>query len=203
MTLIPDPWLFDSTVADVYEQHVHQHIPLYEETINFCLDYAQLHLASDAKILDFGCATGCTLRKLHKLGFENLWGVDTSPQMYQPWDDGVIHYSTTLVNQPYDLILCNWTLHFNETKWSILDNLNRLSTRLIVSDKTKETLERQAEYEQWKMAQGVSLTEVLAKNKSLKGLMHLDWVGDYCANSPYSSQIVHSQLGFYTLLFEQ
>ena len=35
----------------------------------------------DARILDIGCGTGLTVRKLHEHGYHNLYGIDLSPDM--------------------------------------------------------------------------------------------------------------------------
>lgn len=192
-------WKFDESISRIYEGHVLKHIPLYEKTISYCLDYAENHIPKNAPILDFGCATGVTLRKLASRGWTNLWGVDSSPAMYHNYEDGIIKYSTSIQPQQYALTLCNWTLHFCPDKWLVIDQLLNCSETLIISDKTLQSAQQELDYEQWKIDQGCSREEVDEKKRSLQGIMYLhpstDYI-DFLEN--YST--VHSKLGFYTFL---
>ena len=197
----PHPWDFNADVSTYYDEHVSKHIPLYAKTIDACLSFAD-KLAFTDPILDFGCATGCTLRKFQKRGFTSLWGVDCAPQMYQAWDEGFVHYSTQTINQQYSLTLSNWTLHFCKDKWEILSTLVEHSDYLILSDKTTESLARQSEYDNWKLAQGCTREEIEEKKKSLEGIMHLHTVEEYMNRLNRPSSILHHDLGFYTLLVD-
>ena len=192
-------WKFDESISRIYESHVLQHIPLYEKTINYCLDYAENHIPKDAPILDFGCATGVTLRKFASRGWTNLWGVDSSPVMYQNYEDDIIKYSTNIEPEQYALTLCNWTLHFCPNKWLTIDQLHKCSKTLIISDKTLHSKQQEIAYEQWKIDQGCTREEVEEKKRSLQGIMYLHPVADYI-DFLENYSIVHSKLGFYTFL---
>lgn len=185
-------WQFDARTAEVYESHVLKHIPLYETTIAWCIDWAKQTCAPDAAILDFGCATGSTLRRFAEAGFTNLWGVDCSREMWSNYQDDVIHYSTQIKPQQYDLILANWTLHFNQDKWFILYYLRQISNSVIVSEKCTQTPAQQAAYWQWKQQQGVTTEEIVEKAVSLEGIMFLD------SPDAYPGTLVHSLHEFYT-----
>jgi len=200
MKNIPNPWKFNQNVASEYESHVLKHIPLYEKTIDFCLDFASKNTSYNSPILDFGCATGCTLRKFKSKGWSNLWGVDKSSDMFKLNQDGIVRYSTTLVDQYYSLSLVNWTLHFCENKWDILDKILSLSNWVILSEKTLESTELKNEYYSWKQAQGCTLEEIKAKEQSLKEVMWLNDPKDYLKYP--IERIVHSQFGFYTYLIK-
>ena len=194
-------WQFDKHISKIYEEHVLKHIPLYTDTIDYCLDYAENHISKDAPILDFGCATGVTLRKFLERGWTNLWGVDNSPVMYKDYEDGIINYSTNIQPHRYALTLCNWTLHFCPDKWAIVDQLLNCSKTLIISEKTVQSAQQEFEYEQWKMHQGCTREEVDAKKRSLQGVMYLHPVADYFGFLRNYSTI-HSKVGFYTFLVE-
>lgn len=185
-------WKFDSKIALIYEDHVQKHIPLYQETIDWCLEWAVENLSLDAPILDFGCATGCTLRRFKKAGFTNLWGVDQSESMWKSYQCNTINYSTECKIQPYALTLANWTLHFNENKWSILHHLREMSEVLIVSEKCIQTPSQQADYWRWKQQQGVTADEIVQKAISLEGVMFLDFP------DAYPGECIHSMHEFYT-----
>lgn len=183
-------WKFDKAISQTYHSHVLKHIPLYEETIDWSLKWADQNLKKDEPILDFGCATGITLRRFREIGFTNLWGVDTSEDMYKNYQDSIINYSTCLPDKHFSLILANWVLHFNQNKWKILNELLKVSDHLIVSEKT--TLCNSFQYHKWKKEQGLSEKEIIEKERSLKGVMFLD--------SPYEypGKVIHNKLGFYT-----
>ena len=187
-------WEFNEEISQTYSSHVLKHIPLYEKTIEWSLAWALDNLQANDSILDFGCATGVTLRKFKNAGFTNLWGVDSSPIMYEKFKDDSIKYSSTLPDVAFSLTLANWVLHFNQDKWKILDNLMKLSNTLIVSEKTTKCVTEK--YHLWKQLQGVSLSEIEKKSHSLKGKMFL--------SSPdmYPGKVVHKKLGFYTWLID-
>ena len=45
-----------------------------------------LSLGSDARILDVGCGTGAWLKRLHGVGYRELWGTDRDRDSFQASD---------------------------------------------------------------------------------------------------------------------
>ena len=74
-------WVFDNAVASTFVDHARQHIPNYDQVIDKSVDLCLRYLPSQANIIDVGCATGETLRRLHAAGFTNLSGVEASYAM--------------------------------------------------------------------------------------------------------------------------
>ena len=136
-------WRFDEHIAPSFVEHARQHIPNYETVTDKCARYCALNVNKDAKIIDVGCATGHTLKKLHAQGFTNLYGLDNSPHMIEFAPKGIASYflSDTFLGDDYDMILCNWTLHFIKDKEKYLkamaDGLKNGGT-MILSEKTSK-----------------------------------------------------------------
>ena len=127
-------WKFDESISRIYEGHVLQHIPLYEKTINYCLDYAENHIPKDAPILDFGCATGDSaillkiffpnakifLHDLSSIGVEkgiNKYSRFLPVSKYKPGEKADLVYCSNViehVKNPIDLVneLINCTLEY-------------------------------------------------------------------------------------------
>ena len=136
----PSDWKFDETIAPVFVEHARKHIPNYESVTDKCARYCELNLNKDSKIIDVGCATGHTIQKLYARGFTNLHGVDNSKKMIDlaPSDIATYTVSDRFPKGQYDMILCNWTLHFIEDKMSYLQDIyDSLSDNGTIKEKQK------------------------------------------------------------------
>lgn len=172
-------WQFNSDVAKVFVAHARQHIPNYDNVIDKCVSLAQGRLAKDSAIVDVGCATGETLRRLKQAGFVNLYGVESSQAMLDHCDASLAQYyhSNTFPNKKFDAVFCNWTLHFIKDKLSYLSAIHsNLDDQgfLVLSDKTSLDPFCIKKYHQWKSAQGVTEEQIQAKEQSVKDIMFID-----------------------------
>ncbi len=177
---IGDTWKFDKLVAENFIGHAKQHIPNYDAVIDKCIFLAQAHLSTDSKILDFGSATGYTIEKFHQSGFQNLHGIENSPEMLNQCNQTLASYScnNNLSEQhtDFDLIMSNWTLQFAENKNEILENMYRALKQdgfLIVSEKVSSQPFQIDMYHKWKHSQGVGYQEIEKKAQSLVGVLKL------------------------------
>lgn len=179
-------WRFDNDIAKIFVGHARQHIPNYDLVIDKCLSLAQDLLTSDSSIIDIGCATGETLRRLHNAGFTNLYGVESSQAMLDHCDPNLAQYyhSEKFPDQTFDAVFCNWTLHFIKDKISYLTaihtNLNEHGF-MVLSDKTSLDPVCIREYYRWKSLQGVTEEQIRAKEQSVKDIMFInspDWYLD-------------------------
>ena len=173
------PWQFDHNIAKVFVAHAQQHIPNYDAVIDKCVSLAQDYLASDSAIIDVGCATGETLKRLKQVGFANLYGVESSQAMLDHCDPGLAQYyhSNTFPNKKFDAVLCNWTLHFVKDKISYLSAIHsNLDDHgfMILSDKTSLDPVCIKKYHEWKSSQGVTQEQIQAKEQSVKDIMFID-----------------------------
>lgn len=177
-------WKFDSSIAKTFQSHATQHIPNYEQVIDLSVDVCN-KFNKDAKIIDVGCAVGRTLDKLSKAGFTNIYGVDNSEAMLAECTapGTLIHSESFPVQEaPFDVVLCNWTLHFIKDKKAYLaDMVNSLAPNgvLVLTDKTNTDPLPTEFYYNYKRAHGVSDEAIQAKRASLVGVMNINLIDWY------------------------
>jgi tRNA (cmo5U34)-methyltransferase len=172
-------WQFNHDIAKVFVDHARQHIPNYDAVINKCVSLAQDRAASDGAIIDVGCATGETLRRLTQAGFTNLHGVEASQAMLDHCNPDLAQYyhSDTFPNKKFDAVFCNWTLHFIKDKIAYLSAIHsNLDSGgfLVLSDKTSLDPDCIKKYHEWKRSQGVTEEQIQAKEQSVKDVMFID-----------------------------
>lgn len=176
-------WKFDKTVALDFVNHAKGHIPNYDLVIDKCIDICNTK-SKHSKIVDVGCASGETLRRLYANGFTNLHGIDSSLDMLSvcPTDIATYYHSNNLVNGPYDIIIMNWVLHFIQDKdfylESVYKNLNAGGIFVLSEKVSTESFPTQFYYD-YKRSKGVSNEEIFAKEKSLKGVMNINSLSWY------------------------
>jgi len=173
-------WRFDSRIAEIFVDHARQHIPGYERVINKSVDFLRRTLEPTDAIIDIGCATGHTLKKLSVAGFTNLHGVDNSASMlaHVPADLATLTCSNWLPMHPkYQAVIMNWTLHFVRDKVRYLRDIHTQlepGGYLILSDKTYNQGTFLDLYHDYKRSQGVSDQEVAEKAAAVKDVMFID-----------------------------
>lgn len=171
-------WKFDANVAQTFVNHARGHIPNYDTVIDKSVAVCKKFLNQDSSIIDVGCATGETLRRLSQVGFTNLTGVDSSQDMLnQCQAPATLICSDQFPAQLFDAVLCNWTLHFVSNKLDYLKQIyNNLKPGgfLIVSDKTSLDPEMIDFYHDFKLSAGVSAEQIQAKAQSVRNIMHID-----------------------------
>ncbi|CAB4137968.1 AdoMet_MTases domain containing protein [uncultured Caudovirales phage] len=176
-------WSFDSGISEYFEEHARQHIPRYDEVIDQCVHICKRLYSNPAtKILDIGCASGETIRRLDYARYTNLVGVDASVSMINKVRDlPIAHWIHSdqfpKESGPYQVILCNWTLHFVRNKrdylTEIYQGLNNQGM-LILSEKTANSGLELELYHDFKRAQGVSEQDIANKAHSVKDIMFID-----------------------------
>lgn len=172
------PWKFDATVAETFVTHARQHIPNYDLVIDKSVSLCEWQLEKDSRIIDIGCATGETLRRLYRAGFTNLTGVEASHAMLKHCDFNIarILHNDRFPAETFDGVLCNWTLHFIEDKEKYLIDIHRnLSDNgmFILSEKTSLDPTAINHYHRWKLAQGVTPQEIKDKEAAVKDVMFI------------------------------
>jgi tRNA (cmo5U34)-methyltransferase len=171
-------WKFDAQVAKTFVAHARQHIPNYDLVIDKSVDLCRHLLPTDAKIIDVGCATGETLRRLHDAGFTNLYGVDSSADMINHAPPIATYVqSETLPPGPYHAVMCNWTLHFVKNKYGYIQDIYKNLEPggfMLLSEKTSLDPTAIHFYHQFKSQQGVSQQEIDHKARSVESIMFID-----------------------------
>ena len=84
ISIVENTWRFDDDVANVFDKHVKQSIPHYENLQNNLASIAEWYLKDNSLIYDLGCSTGTTAIKLSKLSINTnftLIGYDDNKKM--------------------------------------------------------------------------------------------------------------------------
>lgn len=207
---IAESWTFDESVADRFQQEAETHIPDYNRVIDLCLDLTKQVFANkqDISVIDVGSALGHTIDKYIQHGYTNTYGVDNSEAMIKSskYPDRVILRNNFPVENLYDVILANWTLHFinNRTEY-LKDIFNSLNSggMLVLSDKMDHTIEVENLYYDFKRNNGVPEEVIQQKKLALIGILTtkpLSWYLDTLKSIGFSDiQIVNSRYMFSTI----
>ena len=78
-------WSFDTKVSKVFDNHVRQSIPLYDEFHKQTSKIAEFYCKDNSVIYDLGCSTGNFINEISKLKKDNLniIGIDDSKKMIE------------------------------------------------------------------------------------------------------------------------
>lgn len=204
-----DSWAFDYSVAKIFDQHAKQHIPHYESIIRKSVDVCNKLSRKDDPIIDVGCATGNTLNLLHHHGYTNVYGLDSSAAMLAQCRDSASLIQSdkfSFSNNSFQGIICNWTLHFIQNKSAYLTDLvNSLRPNgfLIVTDKVSLDPLMIDLYYDFKHSQGVTRSEILAKEHSLQNVMFIngpDWYQEKFTQLGLKYHVIDADYAFMTFL---
>lgn len=175
-----EKWRFDQHVAKNFVEHARKHIPGYDRVIDKSVKFAEYHAEKNEPIIDVGCATGETLKRLQQRGFTNLYGVDNSVSMLNevPKNIATLTCGNNFpLDKKYKIVIMNWTLHFIENKLEyIRDIWHGLAPGgfLILSEKTQKDGKFLNLYHDFKKKQGLTDTEIETKDKQLHNVMHVN-----------------------------
>lgn len=78
---ISETWSFDNKVSQVFDQHVRDSIPLYDEFHKQTLKISEFYIKENSTIYDLGCSTGNYFLGLKNMKKINLIGIDNSESM--------------------------------------------------------------------------------------------------------------------------
>ena len=203
-----EPWTFDDSVANRFQDEALKHIPDYERVINLCQQYvSQVFSKKDIKILDVGSALGYTMGKFIEDGYTNVYGVESSESMIR----GSKYPSRTILRNSFpedwwNVVLANWTLHFiQDRKKYIQDVYNNLTDGgvFILSDKMSHIQETENLYYLFKFNNGVSREEIIKKKFALKGILvskPLTWYLETLNEVGFEDiQVINTNLMFHTI----
>lgn len=201
-------WQFGEEVAARFDTEAHMHIPHYEDVIEKCIEIAQT-LPRDARIIDVGSATGYTLEKLRAAGFEDVWGVDSSKAMLarSRVKENLIESGVFPSHLgPFDLVLANWTLHFIEDREGYMRDIRsalKPGGIFILTDKMTSPPDVEAQYLNFKRANGLSEEAIAAKAAALEGILTtrpLEWYMQTLEKLDFQPEILDTSCGFTTIL---
>lgn len=194
MKLEESNWKFDESVVPVFDEHVKQSVPLYDEIHSLVTDISGWFLEDDTNVYDIGTSTGKVISSLlDKYSSKNISyiGLDNSIDMFEKAketfsiNDNVEILNTDATNdyifENASLITSILTLQFipERLRQSLIDNvykgLNKGSAFVMV-EKVVGSNARFNEiwtelYHELKLKNGLTEEHVFAKSKAIRGVM--------------------------------
>ncbi|MFT7267739.1 MAG: tRNA (cmo5U34)-methyltransferase, partial [Porticoccus sp.] len=179
-----------------FDDHISKSVPLYEEGHDLICDMSDFFIKPDSLCYEVGCSTGTLTLKLglhnqKKLGARFI-GIDIEKDMIKKANDKAakikgLNVSFTAADvielemDNADLIVCYYTVQFINTsvRQKLIDKLyDRLNWggALLLFEKVRGADARfqdilSALYNDYKIRQGYSADEIIAKSRSLKGVL--------------------------------
>ncbi len=186
-------WSFSGETSQHFNQHIRKSIPFYETSHELGVSLSDFFLRDRSVCYDLGCSTGRLLDRLakhHQNKRVQLIGVDLEPEMVNHAQKLCNHYSnvevrceslTDLELEKADLIMAYYTIQFIPPKYRQL-LFDRIYQALnwgggfLLFEKVRSPDARFQDmmttlYTDYKLNQGYSGDEIVAKNRSLKGIL--------------------------------
>lgn len=186
-------WSFSGETASNFDQHVQKSVPLYIEGHALILELSDFFILNEGNCYDLGCSTGALLKKIaernsHKNS--NYIGVDKEEDMASIASKNCLEIEKiNIINkdvlnvdiQNADLVICYYTMQFVNPKVrqlvfnKIYNGLN-WGGAFILFEKVRASDARFQDissilYTEFKLKQGYTPSEIIAKAKSLKGVL--------------------------------
>ena len=185
-------WNFKKKAAKNCDRHVKKSIPGYIEGHDLILDISNFFVKKNSFVYDLGCSTGTLTTKLYKHNSKKKYakfiGVDVEKDMIK-LAKKKRNKNTYFINKDLkdfkmkkcDLIVMYYTLQFIPPSYrqSILNRVYKALNwggALIIYEKTRGSDARFQDilttvYNEYKMKQGYSASDLISKTRSLKGVM--------------------------------
>lgn len=188
-------WSFDRDVPKSFSKHIKNSVPFYSEGHEICLQLSDFFLKKNSICYDLGCSTGTLINKLSKRNDKkiNFIGIDSIKAMLnQAKKENKIIKSSNKINylnkdflkmklKKSDLIISYYTIQFIAPKFrqtilkKIYKNLN-WGGAFIMFEKIRASDARFQDiysivYNDFKLRNNFSPSEIIYKTKSLKGVL--------------------------------
>lgn len=187
-------WEFGGEVPQKFDDHINRSIPGYEDGHELICQLSNFFIRNKSTVYEIGCSTGTLSLKLseynkYKKDIEVI-GIDIEPEMIKIANsklqdvDNVKFINDNVLDielKQSDLIVCYYTLQFiNPAKrQDLLDKLYQSlnpNGALILFEKVRASDAKFQDimtslYLEYKLSQGYTADEVLAKMRSLKGIL--------------------------------
>lgn len=186
-------WTFSGNVAENFDEHVRQSVPFYDVGHDLICKLSDFFVTDDSVVYDVGCSTGRLLSRLatrhgHRNGVEWV-GIDAELDMVQYASKATDNARITFIHddvrhfpfQKSDFIVAYYTVQFVRPKdrqqliTKIYDSLN-WGGALLLFEKMRGPDARfqdiaTALYTEYKLDNRFSPDEIVAKSRSLKGVL--------------------------------
>jgi tRNA (cmo5U34)-methyltransferase len=189
-------WNFKGEVARSFDDHVSKSVPLYNESHQLVCNLSDYFMSHGSLCYELGCSTGTLTTKLAKHNSlkptARFMGIDIEPDMIeianQKKKDMGLENIEFLVDdvvqatlEQSDLIISNYTIQFIKpaVRQQVFDKIyNSLNWggAFLLFEKVRANDARFQDimtglYNEYKVEQGYSASEILEKSRSLKGVL--------------------------------
>ena len=186
-------WTFGGEVCKTFDAHINKSVPLYAKGHELIIQVADFFLDNDSICYELGCSTGALTQKLVERNKDKkikIIAIDKEPQMIQKAQErcGEIENVTFMASdivdlemEKADLIIAYYTMQFVKSKNRqiifdrIFQSLN-WGGGFLLFEKVRAPDARfqdmmTALYTEFKLANGYKSEEIIAKARSLKGIL--------------------------------
>ncbi len=186
-------WTFGGEVCKSFDTHIIRSVPLYEEGHELVIQVADFFLSNGSVCYEFGCSTGALTKKLADRNKDKkikLFAIDQEREMIEKAQERcrdlekVTFLNDDLLDlkmEKADLIVSYYTMQFIKPKFRqvafdrIFQSLN-WGGGFLLFEKVRAPDARfqdmmNALYTEYKLSNGYAPEEIIAKSKSLKGVL--------------------------------
>jgi tRNA (cmo5U34)-methyltransferase len=186
-------WTFGGNVCKQFDEHVSRSVPLYSEGHNHILELSDFFATEGSRIYDLGCSTGTlssSIAKRHSDKMVQVVAIDSEEQMIREAKakfgdlDNCSFQVADLRNaqlQACDLVIIYYSMQFIQPKFrqDIFDRVYSALNwggALMLFEKVRAPDARFQDivtqlYTEFKISQGFTSDEIIAKSRSLKGIL--------------------------------
>lgn len=189
-------WMFDDKIAPIFDEHVRQHIPLYDEIHISIQQLANWFIEENTNVYDIGTSTGSLIVDLYKNTARNnvsYIGIDTSKEMIDIASQNLKKNNVDALVLQQDVMNDSFKIENASFVASILTNqFIKIEQRQSLINKIYKGLNAGSAYivvekvvgnnakfnEMWvemyheaKLRNGLSEKEVIAKARSIRGIL--------------------------------
>ncbi|HYD95021.1 MAG TPA: methyltransferase domain-containing protein [Noviherbaspirillum sp.] len=189
-------WSFGGETAKHFEQHVSKSVPYYAAGHELVLSVSDFFVKDGSTCYELGCSTGALTRRLaqrHKRSVRWV-GIDIEPNMIEqaaaylrqqaPGVDNVQYLVDDVLQHPFestDFVVAYYTVQFvpPRVRQQVFDRVYQALNwggAFVLFEKVRAPDARFQDmatslYIDYKLAQGYEPTEIIAKSRSLKGVL--------------------------------
>lgn len=186
-------WSFGSGVPDRFEEHIERSVPHYREGHDITARLSDYFLYDGATAIELGCSTGALLGRLANWHSERrlrLVGVEVEPAMVATATEQLKEDNRVEIREgdalseelePADMILSYYTMQFVRParRQELFDKIYRSLNwggAFVMFEKVRAPDARFQDiattlYNDFKLEQGLSESEIVHKTRSLKGVL--------------------------------
>jgi tRNA (cmo5U34)-methyltransferase len=185
-------WTFGGEVATNFDAHVEKSVPLYHQGHDLIIQLSDFFLSDGSICYDLGCSTGSLIAKLQQRNQAKsvrFIGIDQEPAMIEQAKKrgvpGEVEFSCQdildIEFEPSDMIVAYYTIQFIKPKnrQLIFDRIYSALNwggALLLFEKVRGPDARfqdimSSVYQDYKLAQGYTPDNIVAKARSLKGVL--------------------------------